>query len=281
MIGTLAILNQIVVSDVLDFLRVLPDASVPMFLFSPPYNLGNSTGAGMQSYGHYAVDAGLAQRGGSGKWKSPTLADGYGDYEDAMPPAEYKAWQQSILAECWRCLPDDGAIYYVHKPRIQGGVCQTPLEFNPGHLILRQIVIWARAGGFNWNPTYYCPTHEWIVIWAKPGFRLKDRGASVAGDVWKIPQESSTWHPAPFPSVLAERALETVMPPLVCDPFMGSGTTARAAKRLGIDFLGCDRVPAYVERAMADVAKERRMTYRQVPIPDFSAEQESLFEVQP
>lgn len=247
-------INQFVVADAMEYLRGLPDASIPLFLFSPPYNLGTSSGAGMQSYGHYATDAGMAQRGGSGKWKNPTLADGYGDYDDSMPPAEYKAWQQAILAECWRCLPENGAVYYVHKPRIQGGVCQTPLEFNPGHLVLRQVVIWARAGGFNWNPTYYCPTHEWIVIWAKHGFRLRDRGASVAGDVWKIPQEPSTWHPAPFPFALAERVLETTAPALVCDPFSGRGTVAISAGKMNINWLACDRNEAYILRARRDYA---------------------------
>lgn len=245
-------MNTIVVSDALDFLRSLPDASVPLFLFSPPYNLGTSSGAGMRQYGHYPTDAGMAQRGNSSAWPGAALANGYADYDDALPPAEYQAWQRDILSECWRCLPDTGAIYYVHKPRIQNGICQTPLDFNPG-LIVRQVVIWARAGGFNWNPTYYCPTHEWIVVFAKPDFRLRDRGASVVGDVWRISQEAKTWHPAPFPLALAERVLETTMPALVCDPFAGSGTTAKAAKRLGIDFIGCDRNAAYVERALAEL----------------------------
>ncbi len=242
--------NQIVAMDALDYLRTLPDACVPLFLFSPPYNLGVSSGAGMRQFGHYATDAGMAQRGGSGAWSAPSLANGYGDYDDALPPAEYQAWQQEILAECWRCLPDNGAIYYVHKPRIQGGVCQTPLDFNPGRLILRQIIIWARAGGFNWNPTYYCPTHEWIVVFAKPAFRLRSRHASVCGDVWTIPQ-APHWHPAPFPLALAERVIETVMPALVVDPFIGSGTTAAAARRYGVAYSGCDRNAEYVDKACA------------------------------
>ena len=37
-------LNQIYTGDALDFLRALPDDGVPMFLFSPPYNLGVSSG---------------------------------------------------------------------------------------------------------------------------------------------------------------------------------------------------------------------------------------------
>jgi site-specific DNA-methyltransferase (adenine-specific) len=254
--------NTLVQMDALAFLRSLPDASVPLYLFSPPYNLGISSGAGMRSYGHYATDAGMKQRGGSGKWSNAAIADGYAAHDDAMPPAAYKTWQQEILSECWRTLTENG-------------LCITPLDFNPGRAV-RQIVIWARAGGFNWNPTYYCPTHEWIVIFAKSGFRLRDRGASVAGDVWAIPQEISTWHPAPFPLALAQRVIETTMPDFVCDPFCGSGTTAVAARQCGVDFIGCDLSADYVARANERIARTRRMTLRQASLVE-AAEQEVLW----
>ena len=96
---------------------------------------------------------------------------------------------------------------------------------------------------------FYVPTHERIVIIAGRDWRLKSKGASGAGDVWYIPQEAGTWHPAPFPLALAIRAIETVMPEFVCDPFSGSGTVARAAKTLGIPYL-CNELSAeYVARA--------------------------------
>jgi site-specific DNA-methyltransferase (adenine-specific) len=98
------------------------------------------------------------------------------------------------------------------------------------------------------------PTHEWIVIYAKPDFRLKSKAASGAGDVWYIPQESGTWHPAPFPLALAERALETVQPSLVVDPFSGSGTVAVAAKKLGINYVCNELSTEYAEKARARVA---------------------------
>lgn len=243
--------------DAVEFLRSLPDGSVPMFLFSPPYNLGQSSAGGLAQYkGHYKDSDGMAKRGGSGKWRSAELANGYAEHNDAMPPDEYMAWQKTILAECWRALADNGAIYYNHKPRIQYGIVQTPLDFNPG-LPVRQIVIWARAGGINYSPTYYVPTHEWIVIYAKPNFRLKSKAASGAGDVWYVPQESNTWHPAPFPEALAEIALETVMPPLVVDPFSGSGTVATVAKRLGINYV-CNELSAeYVAKSLQRINATR------------------------
>ncbi len=253
--------NEIIVSDALDYLQTLPDASVPLFLFSPPYNLGNNDGSwllGACRTGHYAATAGLGSRGGkagmgrkAGKWDGGALANGYGDYGDNMPWPEYTAWQHAVLRECWRALTAGGAIFYNHKPRVLENVLLDPIRFIPEGLPIRQRIIWARAGGVNFNPGYYVPTHEYIYVIAKSGFRLKSQGASGAGDVWSIAQQSSTWHPAPFPLALAERALETTAPALVCDPFMGSGTTAVAARKYGIDYAGCDRNIAYVDRARA------------------------------
>lgn len=254
--------NQIVCGDAMEFLEDLSDSSVPLFLFSPPYNLGNTSGGEAATrVGHYAPDAPMYKRGGQGKWKPkssgswlgnrPAIADGYGGISDSMPHAEYVVWQQAILRECWRCLSDNGAIFYNHKPRILDGVLVEPRDYVPSELPLRQRVIWARAGGINFSPSFYLPTYEEILIIAKPDFRLKSRSASGIGDVWTIAQQQNTWHPAPFPPALAERVLETTMPALVVDPFIGSGTTAAAAKRLGIPYSGCDRNADYVERARA------------------------------
>lgn len=258
--------NNIVAGDALSFISSLPPASVPMFLFSPPYNLSARADGigGFPNRGHYPADARMGARGGAGKWKGAALADGYTDHDDAMPPAEYAAWQRALLSACWAALSDTGAIYYQHKPRVLNGIVQTPLDFVPG-LPVRQIVIWARAGGINFSPSFYCPTHEWIVVIAKPAFRLRDKAASGAGDVWYIPQESSTWHPAPFPLALAMTALETVRPAFVVDPFCGSGTTAKAAKSLGIGWIGNDKSAEYVARANAEVAAMPEPLFTQPP----------------
>jgi DNA modification methylase len=47
------------------------------------------------------------------------------------------------------------------------------------------------------------------------------------------------------------------MPGVVLDPFMGSGTTAVAAERLGRDWLGIELKPEYVELAMERIQIER------------------------
>jgi site-specific DNA-methyltransferase (adenine-specific) len=219
---------------------------------SPPYNLGVSSGGG---FGHYnMVNAGLRERGGGGKWNGGALADGYDGHADRMPLDEYEAWQKSFLSSAWDHLNDAGAIYYNHKPRVQSGTLWTPLRLNPG-LPLRQIIIWARAGGVNFAPTHYVPTHEWILVLASDQFRLKSKAASGAGDVWYVPQEANKLHPAPFPVTLPARAIETTGASSVLDPHCGIGSTLVAAKMAGVKAVGIERSKRYCEIAASRLSQ--------------------------
>lgn len=237
--------------DCLDAMPLLPSI-IDAFITSPPYNLGNTSGGDFPPIGHYDPNAGYAARGGGGKWRRASMnggiAHGYGSHGDNMPHEEYVAWQHKCLSEMWRSLGPSGAIFYNHKPRIFSGRCITPLDYNP-NLPLRQIVIWARAGGINFSPAFYVPTHEWLCVFARDDFRLKSKGASGVGDVWYIPQESNSIHPAPFPIDLPLRVLDTTAAELVCDPFSGSATTAAACIKMGRAFVGFELDPGHFAAA--------------------------------
>lgn len=216
-----------------------------MVFTSPPYNLGVSTGG---DFRHWQwVNA---------QWKNSALAQagGYSEHEDAMSSGEYETWQRLLLSDCWNRLSDTGAIFYNHKPRVQGKELWTPLVLNPG-LPLRQIITWARDGGFNYTHTQYVPMYEWIMIFAKPEWRLRDKGASGVGDVWRVSQERNSLHPAPFPIGLPARAIETARPLSILDPFVGSGSTLLAAKQAGIRGVGIDSSEAYCEMAARRLAQ--------------------------
>lgn len=238
-----------------DCLEVLPvidlGPGVDMVFTSPPYNLGVSAGGG---FGHYSDEAGLRQRGGGGKWTGGALAHGYAEHDDAMPPHEYEVWQRKALEAMWETLTPEGAIFYNHKPRVQARELWSPLSLNPG-LPIRQIITWARSGGMNFAPTHYVPTYEWIIVFAQPGWRLKSKAASGVGDVWRIPQESNPHHPAPFPLRLPATAIESAGPRSILDPFMGSGTTLRAAKDAGIPAVGIEKSERYCEIAVQRLAQ--------------------------
>ena len=63
-------------------------------------------------------------------------------------------------------------------------------------------------------------------------------------------------HPTQKPEALLHRVLLASTSPgdIVLDPFLGTGTTAVVAKRLGRHFIGIERHPAYAEAAIDQFA---------------------------
>jgi modification methylase len=226
--------NKILCGDAVKSMRRLPDESVDVVVTSPPYNLKNSTGNGMKD-------------GRGGKWSNAALLDGYADHEDAMPHDEYVEWQRACLAEMYRVLTPTGAIFYNHKWRVQGGLLQDRQDIVEGFPV-RQIIIWRRKGGINFNPGYFLPTYEVVYLIPKPKFKLAPK-ANAFGDIWEFTQEMNNPHPAPFPLDFASRCVESTTGSIVLDPFMGSGTTALAALKNGRSYIGIELSPNYVKLA--------------------------------
>jgi site-specific DNA-methyltransferase (adenine-specific) len=231
-------INKIFCGDSLELMRKMPSGFIDLAITSPPYNLKNSTGNGM------------SENTKSGKWAGNPLQKGYSHYNDNMPHAEYAEWQHNCLLETFRLLKEDGAIFYNHKWRVQNGLLQDRQDIVYG-LPVRQIIIWKRKGGINFNPGYFLPTYEVIYVIAKPGFKLLPK-ANAYGDVWEFKQEMKNKHPAPFPVDLIDRIVSSTNSRLIFDPFMGSGTTAIASLMNNRNYLGIEISPEY-----CDMANER------------------------
>lgn len=227
--------DKFIHGDSLSVMKKLPSASIDLVFTSPPYNLRNSSGNGMKD-------------GRGGKWSNARLIKGYSNYHDNIPHEEYVTWQRACLTEMFRLLKDDGAIFYNHKWRVQKGLLQDRQDIVAGFPV-RQIIIWKRSGGINFNPGYFLPTYEVIYLIAKPDFKLAP-GANKYGDVWEFSQEFKNPHPAPFPLPLADRVISSTNANLILDPFMGSGTTALAAKNLNRQFIGIDIAKEYCDMAL-------------------------------
>lgn len=235
-------LNKVHCGDCVELMNRMPVGSVDLVVTSPPYNLRNSTGNGMKN-------------GSGGKWENAALIQGYTDSTDDMPHDKYVAWQRNCLTAMMRVLSENGAIFYNHKWRVQGGLLQDRADIVAGFPV-RQIIIWKREGGINFNPGYFLPTYEVIYLICKPGFKLAPK-ANAMGDVWQIPQESNNPHPAPFPVELAQRCIESTTAKVVLDPFLGSGSSAIAAEACRRDWVGME-----ISKDYCKLANERILVAR-------------------
>jgi site-specific DNA-methyltransferase (adenine-specific) len=244
-------LNQIIQGDCLEVMRQLPDSSIDLIVTSPPYNLKNSTGNGMKD-------------GRGGKWKNAELVNGYSHHDDCMPHEDYAKWQKDCLTEMMRIIPNNGAIFYNHKWRVQDGLLQDRQDIVNGFPI-RQIIIWRRKGGINFNAGYFLPTYEVIYLIAKPDFKLAPK-ANAHGDVWEFKQEMNNPHPAPYPVELIDRIISSTDAKTILDPFMGSGTTAIAALINDRKYLGIELSPDYVS-----MAKQRISDFQSQPKLNFQS----------
>lgn len=156
-------------------------------------------------------------------------------------------------------------------------------------LLLRGEVIWRKGRGSNGSSTwgsFQLPSNpvlrdltERVIIASKGRFdRARDRHKRAVSDlphvstidadefmeattdVWDIRPASASrvGHPAPFPIALPQRLIDlyTYRGDLALDPFMGSGTTAVAAARMGRHYVGFDTDESYVNLARQRIAAE-------------------------
>ena len=238
--------------DCIEGLKLIDDNTVDLIVTSPPYNIG--------------ID--------------------YDTWKDNMPWEEYLSWCEEWLKECYRILKPDGRICINHYIAFASPFeenCQFPLMdfrsiqekigFN-----VHKIAVWTdrsmkkfTAWG-SWlsasAPNIQTP-YEGILIAYKNSWKKLDKGESTISKEMFIQGVSGIWDlgttpgltKANFPESLPKMCIEllTYKGDLVVDPFMGSGTTAKAAIGSGRNYIGFEISPNYTEvanhRIGADVEK--------------------------
>ena len=142
------------------------------------------------------------------------------------------------------------------------------------------LIIWDKGstdqlmmGSYPHPPNFYgLNTIEFINIFVKDGkpekidnktknkSKLsKDEWRKYISSIWKFPPEHDRAHPAPFPVELPFRLIKlfSFTNDIILDPFMGSGTTALAAKMVERHFLGYELNKNYIK-----IGKKRLKEYQ-------------------
>jgi len=141
-------------------------------------------------------------------------------------------------SECQRVLCETGALYVFAD--VKSG-----LELFP-RLSPANVLVWdkGRLGmGYNWRRM-----HEWVAFCPMPKHRLRDQ---CMGDILRFAGVDEKQHPTQKPTGVLKRIManSTDGDALVLDPFMGTGSTLRAAKDLGRRAIGIEIEERYCEIA--------------------------------
>jgi DNA modification methylase len=245
-------------------MKELEDKSVDLMVTSPPYNININ-------YGN--------------KWENGKLIKSKGKkYKDNLEEEQYREMIQNCINETKRVLKDNGQIWFNIKNRYDKGNMIPPfwiLDYFQD-MYLKNIIIW----NFDWGGSTskrFCSRYEYVFFFTKnkddykfnlddvkiPALNYRpDRYKSQLknpSDVWRISLVSGnsaerTEHPAQYPEELIERIIKTGSNSndLILDPFMGSGTTAVVAKKLGRNYVGYETELEFINIAnkrLADVKK--------------------------
>jgi len=242
-------LDQVMLGDAVQLMRMVPTASVHCVFADPPYNL---------------------QLRGELRRPDDSLVDGVDDDWDRFTDfAAYDAFTRGWLGECRRLLREDGTLWVIgsyHNIFRIGAILQ-----EMGFWILND-VIWRKANPMpNFRGRRFTNAHE-TLIWAgrsqQSRYRFNYQAMKALNDDiqmrsdWFIPLCTGAerlrnvhglkLHPTQKPEALLHRVLLSSTSPgdIVLDPFLGTGTSAVVAKRLSRHYIGIERHPAYVEAAL-------------------------------
>jgi site-specific DNA-methyltransferase (adenine-specific) len=236
--------NRVFCQDALDGLARIPDASIDLIIADPPYNLGKD----------------------------------YGNDSDRQASAAYLEWTRAWLDAALPKLKSNGSLYifltWRYSPEIFVMLKQRMTMINE--------IVWdRRVPSMGGSVRRYSSVHDTIGFFANArdyhfdidAIRVpydaetkKARSRSIfvgakwlelgynPKDVWSVSRlhrehRERADHPTQKPLEIVERMIKASCPAggVVLDPFMGSGTTAVAARRTGRDFTGFELNAGYVK----------------------------------
>ena len=250
-------LNKIVNGNSLKILKSIPNKTFDLIFADPPYNL--QIGKKLKRPDDSKVN------GVNDKWDQ---FESFNDYDNFC-----KKW----LKECKRVLKDNGSFWVIgtyHNIFRLGYHIQ-----NMGFWILND-VIWRKNNPMpNFKGTRFTNAHE-TLIWASKNKKSKytfnyqslkclnddlqmrsDWTLPICSGNERIKKNGKKVHSTQKPESLLHRILlaSTNKDDFVFDPFLGTGTTAAVAKKLGRNYFGIENEKKYFKTAKQRLEKTIKM----------------------
>lgn len=246
--------NKIICGDSAEVLKSLPDGSIDLVVTSPPYDnlrkyngVGESWNKGM--FEKIAVElTRVLKDGGVIVWNVNDKTEGGGETGTSFRQALY------FMDECGLKLNDTmiwrktNPMPQVRQPRYNQ-VFEYMFVFSKGKpKTFNPIMVPCKCAGQKYDSTAKNMDGES----GRHELKYNVNDEKVDDNVWDFAvAQNKTSHPAIFPLELPMRHIRswTNEGDIVLDPFVGSGTTCLAAKKLGRNYIGIDQVEEYCEIA--------------------------------
>ncbi len=249
-------LGEVLRGDSIELMRGLPPASVDLVFADPPYNL---------------------QLGGELLRPDNSRVDGVDDDWDRFRDfAAYDKFTRQWLAEARRLMKPTASLWVIgsyHNIFRVGAILQ-----DLGFWVINDVV-WRKSNPMpNFKGTRFSNAHE-TLIWcsrdAEARYTFNYEALKAANDDlqmrsdWLLPicsggerlkgGDGKKLHPTQKPDALLSRIIQATSKPgdVLLDPFLGSGTSAAVAKRLGRGWIGIERDETYARAAAARIAAVR------------------------
>ena len=239
--------NHIFNGDSLEILKKIPDKTFDLVFADPPYNM---------------------QIGEKLKRPDDSKVNGVNDkWDQFLNFKHYDEFSKEWLKECKRILKDNGSIWVIgtyHNIFRLGYHIQ-----NLNYWILND-VIWRKNNPMpNFKGTRFTNAHE-TLIWASKSKKSKytfnyqslkclnddlqmrsDWTLPICNGKERLKKNGKKIHSTQKPEALLHRIIlaTTNKGDLICDPFIGTGTSAVVAKKLGRKFFGIEKDKKYFSAA--------------------------------
>lgn len=257
--------SRLIVGDILEEIRRLPDNHFQLIVADPPY---------------FQV---LLGEKWDNQWRTPE---------------DYLVWMKKWAVACHSKLRDDGLLYIFGQLGKREHTWIHACSMLCRALAFHDMIVWDRAVGYNERSDSFTPQYEMAIALkksadARPYFdkdavrvtydeatiaeylrdkRYKDliqreehlRKGKYATNILRVPSLKGTskekiGHPSQKPIKLIEMLVQSSSKEgdWVLDPFIGSGTTAEAAEALKRKWVGIEIDPGYAKMANERMAKLR------------------------
>ena len=241
-------LNKIHLESCLDTMKRMPEDCIDLVITSPPYNMNLRI-----SNGKYCSRQIVKE-----------ISTKYEDFADNLPIDEFYEFHKQVLTELLRV---SNLVFY--NIQIVTGSKRAFFkligDFSDS---LKEVIVWDKGYGQPaMKEQVLNRRSELLLVFEKDypisrQFKTATFGRGTLDDVWLVQRErnkSSARHGATFPEKLVEIIVENFskIGDVVYDPFLGTGTTAFVANKLGRNFVGSEISAEYVEIAEKRISELR------------------------